>query len=202
MVPLADLLAALDSPTPSTTLMLMDHLLALPPPARFYQVRLAKWATEFATLHSLAPSELALSTVLASLDSPPDFEITAHPSLLHRASRAESKTLAIRGDASIGLRVWPAALGLVNYLSVHLGHALAAPRRVLEVGAGTGLAGLYVAQQCPAASVVLTDYNALVLDNLARNARPFGNVSVAKLDWIEDVAPLEDVSDEIDRAEL
>mmetsp|Transcript_882 Transcript_882/g.1076 ORF Transcript_882/g.1076 Transcript_882/m.1076 type:complete len:209 (-) Transcript_882:1961-2587(-) len=68
-------------------------------------------------------------------------------------------------------------------------------KRVLELGSGIGLTGLMIASNshCEPESIVMTDYEKVVLDNLRHNVHinekekniPAGIVSVRKLDWTE-----------------
>lgn len=96
---------------------------------------------------------------------------------------------ALVGDA-LGIRTWGAAPYLTRRLIQQYAsadqHVL--PRRVLELGAGTGLVGLGLAQWLGAqradARVTLTDYDATVLANLRRNAEASHSLAdVRHLDW-------------------
>ena len=96
---------------------------------------------------------------------------------------------AFVGDA-LGVRTWGAAPYLTRRLIQQYAsagkHML--PRRVLELGAGTGLVGLGLAQWLGAqradAHITLTDYDATVLANLRRNAEAsHGRADVRHLDW-------------------
>lgn len=83
--------------------------------------------------------------------------------------------------------IWPASYLLVHYLKSHREEL--ANEDILEVGSGTGITGL-VAAIC-SKSVIVTDYNDIVLDLLDHNARnnaiPGSKCICKKLDWtIED----------------
>jgi len=82
-----------------------------------------------------------------------------------------------------GQVIWPASYMLVHYL-MHVRQSLA-NEDILEVGSGTGITGL-VAASC-SKSVVVTDYNDIVLELLGHNARenaiPGSKCVCQKLDW-------------------
>ena len=81
--------------------------------------------------------------------------------------------------------VWEAVPALIRSLGPLLDRyrAAAAPPRVLELGAGMGLPGLWATRR--GAEVVLTDSNLAVLELLGRNARFLGDgaPTVRALDW-------------------
>lgn len=91
-------------------------------------------------------------------------------------------------SGAYGLYVWPSALLLADYLWHHPG--LVSGRRVLELGAGTGLPGLCAAKM-GASHVTLTDgaLDPLVMANLtrscARNGLPKDSATVMQLRWGE-----------------
>lgn len=99
---------------------------------------------------------------------------------------------SLTGD-NLGFKTWGAAYVLATHLPAiaraHLAHLPPSPS-VLELGAGTGLAGLAAAAACRG-SLLLTDLPAIV-PNLALNAsanaaavaaRGGGRVSAEVLDW-------------------
>lgn len=104
-------------------------------------------------------------------------------------------------DDALGARTWGSAPLLVSFLlQEHLAKALVSRRqdklRILELGSGTGLVGLAVAQYIKdysreTAQVCLTDYHADVLSNLKKNVRLNKwiegsnrvQVDVSYLDW-------------------
>jgi predicted nicotinamide N-methyase len=82
-----------------------------------------------------------------------------------------------------GQVIWPASYMLVHYLMAKRSEL--ANESLLEVGSGTGITGL-VAALC-SKSVIVTDYNDIVLDLLDHNARvnaiPGTKCVCKKLDW-------------------
>lgn len=101
--------------------------------------------------------------------------------------------LAPTDHTSVGLQSWASAIIFAEricadparYLSIPSG---AAPLRVLELGAGTGLLSIATAQilDCMRvdAQIVATDYHPAVLQNLMRNAQTNNvSVQVEVLDW-------------------
>ena len=98
------------------------------------------------------------------------------------------RDIALTDDA-LGGRTWGAAPYLARRLLRH--YAAQAPTAVLELGAGTGLAGLALhaftrTQHAVAPHTVLTDHHAVVLHNLAYNAAANADATacrVAHLDW-------------------
>ncbi|WFC96707.1 hypothetical protein MBRA1_003370 [Malassezia brasiliensis] len=97
------------------------------------------------------------------------------------------RDIALTDDA-LGGRTWGAAPYLARRLLQH--YAAHAPTAVLELGAGTGLAGLALhafvrTQHGRAPRTVLTDHHAVVLHNLAHNAAANADTTctVAHLDW-------------------
>lgn len=96
---------------------------------------------------------------------------------------------AFAGDA-LGIRTWGSAPYLTRRLIQQYANAdkHSLPRRVLELGAGTGLVGLGLAQWLEKhradAHITLTDYDAAVLANLRRNAEAsHSHADVRHLDW-------------------
>ncbi|TPX59217.1 hypothetical protein PhCBS80983_g02574 [Powellomyces hirtus] len=101
------------------------------------------------------------------------------------------------GDAGLGFQTWGAGVVLARLLdsgSLPLNNA----SRVLELGSGTGLAGLVCARigQEAAAKrstdfrITMTDYDSTVLSNLVHNAASNDlttTVAVHKLDWTDGV---------------
>ncbi|KII93153.1 hypothetical protein PLICRDRAFT_381942 [Plicaturopsis crispa FD-325 SS-3] len=89
---------------------------------------------------------------------------------------------------SVGLQSWAASIILATRLCASPASASAfRARRVLELGAGTGLLSI-AAAKLGAASVVATDYHADVLANLRRNVSAPANacatpIDVCALDW-------------------
>ena len=69
---------------------------------------------------------------------------------------------------SFGMYLWPSATLLTRFL-LEAPPCLISGKRVIELGAGTGLCGIAAAGMCAPASVVLTDVPGPVLANLREN---------------------------------
>ncbi|KAJ1448597.1 putative methyltransferase-domain-containing protein [Pelagophyceae sp. CCMP2097] len=89
-------------------------------------------------------------------------------------------------DVGIGGELWSCGLLLCEDVESHSAD-YAGARRVLELGAGTGLAGLFLARACPQATVSLTDLEdhlALLQRNVDLNQLG-GRVVAETLDWAD-----------------
>lgn len=95
----------------------------------------------------------------------------------------DRNTLAQFGGT--GYRTWEAALALGDYLINNASHLeLAAGRRVLELGAGTGFAGMVAA--CLGADAILTDGDTKVLERLQKTLTANNSPArVCELYWSE-----------------
>ncbi|KAJ3194734.1 Protein fam86a [Irineochytrium annulatum] len=104
--------------------------------------------------------------------------------------REETMTIS-RGTT--GLRTWPAALYLIEYLSAYPTYVR--DQRILELGAGMGLVGL-VCAKLGARSIALTDSDAGVVEVLKENLT-FNTVdgSVFLLNWEEPLVGCEELDD-------
>ena len=110
-----------------------------------------------------------------------------------RAGAATVTLLESRGVLSAGgttgLRTWEAAVHLAAYLAgTEEGRGLVAGRRVLELGAGTGLVALACAKALGAARVAATDGSPEVVEALrdsifVNGLQHGGTVSAAVLRW-------------------
>ena len=87
------------------------------------------------------------------------------------------------GSLSFGLSLWPAARALADFIVCH--GSVFTERRVVELGAGTGLPGI-VAARIHDADVLLTDVGNEVLDRCRSNIEFNGvesHCGVAEIDW-------------------
>lgn len=81
-----------------------------------------------------------------------------------------------------GLRLWEAGIILARYV-VHNPH-LFKNKRVLELGAGVGIAGLTVKKWTECKEIEMTDYHPSVIDNINHNMEKNSAVCpVFNLDW-------------------
>ncbi|ELR18499.1 nicotinamide n-methyltransferase [Acanthamoeba castellanii str. Neff] len=95
----------------------------------------------------------------------------------------------VEGAKSIGAVLWDAGYELARYLERHFGEGGLRGKRVLELGAGTGIVGMVASLL--GADVVLTDGDEEALTNLRRNVEANhsdlrGSVTVMPLRWGED----------------
>ncbi|WFD23184.1 hypothetical protein MEQU1_001872 [Malassezia equina] len=91
-------------------------------------------------------------------------------------------------EDALGARTWGAAPYLARCLLQQYKDATTRPTTILELGAGTGLVGLALAQglsQHGTVHITLTDHHAAALDNLAHNVsiNAVRDVEVRRLDW-------------------
>ncbi|MBC8136018.1 MAG: 50S ribosomal protein L11 methyltransferase [Fibrella sp.] len=89
-----------------------------------------------------------------------------------------------RNNIPYGIALWPAAVALAHELAALATEGALAGKRVLELGAGTGLPGI-VAAALGAAAVVQTDSSEIALDLCRRNGRENGvmNIVYRRADW-------------------
>lgn len=78
---------------------------------------------------------------------------------------SESRGVILSGGTT-GNRTWEAALHLGSYLSTAQGDALVRGKRVIELGAGTGFLSLFCARHLGVKSVVSTDREPFLIDNM------------------------------------
>ena len=111
-----------------------------------------------------------------------------------RTLQLEVSTAACTDHDLTGQILWPGARLLCHWLGKQPDDFFSAP--ALELGAGTGLAGLYFCAR--GGDVVLTDYQRVVLDMLRRNGEAVrrdqplaGPLRVAPLFWGDDAAHAE-----------
>ena len=185
LVPVADLVdcaKAHGMPLPAVADALLARAAALEkPPPLWYRARLGKAAVAACEASGESPSELCLDVIVQSLRAPPsDFCYVTCEGIALRVLDPKQPG-SITGGASIGLRLWPSALLLQQYVKANWDALGRGQGAVLEVGAGVGFVGLWCASA--GARTVLTDYNDAVLDNLARNAAALPLATVARFDW-------------------
>ena len=115
----------------------------------------------------------------------------------HRSSRFTIGPLELEttaGDSqddsedTTGRAAWTAGCKLAELLLLEDKHSVREwfppGARVLELGAGCGVAGCAVAARDPTAHVLFTDSNTACLDTAARNAARFGaRISTPVLRW-------------------
>ncbi|KAI9754759.1 MAG: hypothetical protein M4579_004544 [Chaenotheca gracillima] len=99
----------------------------------------------------------------------------------------ESRSL-ISGAGTTGLRTWEAALHLGTFLTSPIGRGLVEGRNVLELGAGTGFVSILCAKYLCANSVLATDGDEGVVENMSTNAflnglDNGGKLAVRPLKW-------------------
>lgn len=84
-------------------------------------------------------------------------------------------------DAAYWAQVWPASIGLCNFLQEHTG--CIAGKNVLELAAGLGLPGLYIAGM--AKQVCITDRDEHAVDCIQQSVQHLQllNVQTSVLDW-------------------
>ncbi|KAJ5121139.1 uncharacterized protein N7515_009100 [Penicillium bovifimosum] len=78
---------------------------------------------------------------------------------------SESRGLILSGGTT-GNRTWEAALHLGSFLVSEAGEALVRGKRVIELGAGTGFLSLLCARHLGVRSVVVTDREPVLIDNI------------------------------------
>lgn len=91
--------------------------------------------------------------------------IEPHSSLLYCVPPRDAPSIDGPVDQSSGQQLWECAVDLVEYLAAE-GAPLVAARRVLELGCGHGLPGIWCLTRAHAASVVFQDRSAVVLRNI------------------------------------
>eukprot|EP00980_Cylindrotheca_fusiformis_P010011 scaffold2214_cov139-Cylindrotheca_fusiformis.AAC.8 len=91
--------------------------------------------------------------------------------------------MIIEQDRTVGKGgfVWDAAFILAEHVIRESNCQIGNPK-IVELGSGTGITGLFVARQAPAANVHLTDLPNL-LPLLEKNSSGFSNVTVGALEW-------------------
>ena len=91
-----------------------------------------------------------------------------------------------RNNVPYGVALWPAAIALAHELAARAEEGTLSGKRILELGAGTGLPGI-VAAALGAARVVQTDSAEIALDLCRHNGQRNGvtNVVHRRADWTD-----------------
>lgn len=87
------------------------------------------------------------------------------PSSERTVTTSESRGLILSAGTT-GNRTWEAALHLGSFLASEAGEALVRGKRVIELGAGTGFLSLVCARHLGVRSVVVTDREPALIDNI------------------------------------
>jgi predicted nicotinamide N-methyase len=90
-------------------------------------------------------------------------------------------------DSGVGHQLWDSAIVLALYLRSSAMPCCFLGKRVLELGAGIGLPGIYLASRNLPESITLTDCKERLLTLLQSNAKNLegSKTDVAKLDWTD-----------------
>ncbi|KAJ5782131.1 hypothetical protein N7457_003905 [Penicillium paradoxum] len=102
------------------------------------------------------------------------------PSSERTVTTSESRGLILSAGTT-GNRTWEAALHLGSFLASEAGEALVRGKRVIELGAGTGFLSLVCARHLGVQSVVVTDREPALIDNIrdcVRHNLPEGRDSI------------------------
>lgn len=103
----------------------------------------------------------------------------------------------ISGSGTTGLRTWEAALFLSHWIVSHRDRFK--DKRVLELGAGTGLVSLTLLKSADIKSLLITDGNSTLIDALSTNFQlngityPSSSMSCQQLWWGQDTVPKSDI---------
>ncbi len=111
-------------------------------------------------------ASLGTYAVDATLVEVPRRDVTIDGASLEFCARAGDADAVAELGRSMGTRLWPASNVLVQYLDT----LSLEGERVLELGAGAGLCGLYAQRARKCAKVVLTDHDVTTLKLLRHNA--------------------------------
>lgn len=87
------------------------------------------------------------------------------PNSTRTVTTSESRGLILSGGTT-GNRTWEAALHLGSFLASEAGEVLVRGKRVIELGAGTGFLALFCARHLGVKSVVVTDREPFLIDNI------------------------------------
>lgn len=117
------------------------------------------------------PSALAQAQQLTYIKyslpaSPPESESESESESMSRAVITSENRSLILSAGTTGFRTWEAALHLGTFLSTESGKPLVANKRVLELGAGTGFLSFLCAKHLNARSVVATDREPALIEQI------------------------------------
>jgi predicted nicotinamide N-methyase len=119
-----------------------------------------------------------------------------------RVSLLESKNL-IAADGTTGLRTWEASIYLTCWLSTYIGRSLVTGRRVLELGAGSGLISTFCGKYLEPRRIIGTDGSEEVVERLKENLKA-NDISITsdynarQLLWGENIGDVGDRMNEFD----
>lgn len=87
------------------------------------------------------------------------------PDSTRTVTTSESRGVILSGGTT-GNRTWEAALHLGSFLASDAGETLVRGKRVVELGAGTGFLGFFCARHLGVESIVVTDREPSLIDNI------------------------------------
>ncbi|GFF48460.1 hypothetical protein IFM46972_08550 [Aspergillus udagawae] len=128
-------------------------LVAQPKPSALQQ------AQQLAYVKYTAPVSVPASD--ADADGAPSEEYRSNRTIVTSESRG-----LILSAGTTGFRTWEAALHLGSFLSTPAGQALVRGNRVIELGAGTGFLSMFCAKHLGVQSVVATDREPALIENI------------------------------------
>jgi predicted nicotinamide N-methyase len=116
-------------------------------------------AQQLAYVKYTAPVSVPASD--ADADGAPSEEYKSNRTIVTSESRG-----LILSAGTTGFRTWEAALHLGSFLSTPAGQALVRGNRVIELGAGTGFLSMFCAKHLGVQSVVATDREPALIENI------------------------------------
>jgi predicted nicotinamide N-methyase len=114
-------------------------------------------AQQLSFIKYTAPAETETETETGS--------ITQDANIERSVITSESRGLILSAGTT-GFRTWEAALHLGSFLASEAGEAIVRNKRVIELGAGTGFLSLVCARYLGVRSVVVTDREPALIDNM------------------------------------
>lgn len=129
---------------------------------------MSSWSTLVATPKTPALEQAQqLELVKYTAPAQPD---TTDSSIPERTVITSESRGLIYGSGTTGFRTWEAALHLGSFLATKMGESLIRGKRVIELGAGTGFLSLLCARHLGAHTVVATDRETTLIENMDRCA--------------------------------